>query len=50
MCKDSEFYESNSVDDAIEEYLFDLRMKPIIQKRLGDGQKAIPVNLEDLDG
>ena len=50
MCEDSEFYESNSVDDAIKEYLFDLRIKPIIQRRLEDGQKAIPVNLEDLGG
>lgn len=48
MGEDLEFDEDNSVDDAIKEYLFDLRMKPIIEKRLNDGLKPIPVNLEDL--
>lgn len=48
MCEEFEFDEDNSVDDAIKEYLFDVRMKPIIDKRLKDGLKPIPVNLEDL--
>jgi len=48
MCEDPKFTECDSVDDAIREHLFDLKMKPIIQKRLVDGQKPIPVNLEDL--
>lgn len=48
MGEDLEFDEDNSVDDAIKEYLFDLKMKPIIETRLNDGMNPIPVNLEDL--
>jgi len=35
-------------EDLIQEYLFEKKMEPIIKKRLEDGQKPIPVNLEDL--
>ena len=48
MCEDSEFIECNSVDDVIQEHIFDKKMESIIKKRLEDGQKPIPVNLEDL--
>lgn len=50
MCEDCQFHEDDSLGDAIKEYLFDLRMKPIIEKRLNDGLKPVPVNLEDLGG
>jgi len=48
MCENFDFGEATLVDDAIKEYLFDLRMKPIIEKRLNDGLNPIPVYLVDL--
>ena len=48
MSEDSDFDECDSVEDAIKEYLFEKKMRPIIQNRLEDGQMPIPVNLEDL--
>lgn len=48
MCEDSNFIECESLDDAIEEHIFDKKMESIIKKRLEDGQKPIPVNIEDL--
>lgn len=48
MCDDFDFDEAHLVEDAVKEYLFDLKMEPIIKKRLEDGQKPIRVNLEDL--
>lgn len=48
MCEEFNFDEAHLLEDAVKEYLFDLKMKPIIETRLNDGMNPIPVNLEDL--
>lgn len=48
VCGEFENADDQSINEVIQEYLFDKNMEPIIQKRLNDGQKPIPVNLEDL--
>lgn len=48
MCEEFESVDNKAVFEAVDEYLFDLKMESIIKKRLEDGQKPIPVNLEDL--
>ena len=48
MCDEFNFDEAHLLEDAVKEYLFDLKMKPIIETRLNDGMNPIPVNLEDL--
>ena len=48
MCGEIFFVGCSEIEDLIQEYLFEKKMRPIIQKRLEDGQMPIPVNLEDL--
>ena len=48
MCEKFESVDDKAVFEAVDEYLFDLKIKPLIKKRLEDGQKPIPVNIEDL--
>ena len=48
MCREIFFVGCSELEDLIQEYLFEKKMEPIIKKRLEDGQKPIPVNLEDL--
>ena len=48
MCGEIFFVGGSELEDLIQEYLFEKKLEPILKKRLEDGQKPIPVNLEDL--